>query len=103
MVWLAESAGTHARRNRELPNMANETVKPKRVVKRLTTAEKRDKAIAEIGDQLNKAGSAIVRAAEGMVACGRRGDAKRCLDLWGEIIELATPEPDEPLDAAITP
>lgn len=75
--------------------MANEPVKPKRVVKRLTAAEKRDKAIAEIGDQLNKAGSAIVRAAEGMVACGRRGDAKRCLDLWGEIIELASPDGED--------
>lgn len=63
--------------------------------KRLTAAEKREKAIANIEAELAKAGLSVVRAAEGLVAAGRRDAAKRCLVIWEQLIDVTSePQPN---------
>lgn len=58
---------------------------------RLTPAEKNAKRIANIDMELSKAGLAVVNAADGLVRAGRRDEAKRCLDLWAQIIDIGAP------------
>ena len=60
--------------------------------KRLTAAEKREKAVANVDAELAKAGLSVVRAAEGLVAAGKRDAAKRCLTIWEQLIDV-TSEP----------
>lgn len=67
------------------------TTRKRAPVKRLTAAERRDKAIASIDGELAKAGVALVHAAEGYVAAGQRPMARKCLDAWDTVLSIAEP------------
>lgn len=58
----------------------NATEKPKRVVKRLTPQERRDKAIANVDVELSKATDAILKATQGAFLAR---DMRRAQQLMG--------------------
>ncbi len=63
-------------------------VRTRKPVKRLTAAERKEKAILGIDAELAKAGSALVHAAEGYVASGQRAQARKCLDAWDTVLSI---------------
>jgi hypothetical protein len=60
----------------------------------LTPAQRREKAAAGIGDNVQKAANLLINVADGFVAAGQRDRAKRTLDLWGAVVDLDAPEPE---------
>lgn len=70
--------------------------------RRLSATEKRQKAIDSVDAELAKAGVSVVRAAEGLVAAGKRDAAKRCLAIWESLLDV-TAEPAAETEPAAAP